>query len=249
MTTSAEIKKLARLYEADLCGIAPVERFENAPKGFHPQDIYDGAKSVIVLAVREPKSTFHSKSPVPYTFTSEVALNKVSKILLALILELEKRNVIAIPVPSEPYEYWDKESMTGKGILSLKHAGHLAGLGAIGRNTLLVNRKYGNLIRLGAIITNVILEGDPMEKQIFCDDSCSLCMDTCPAGAIENNSVSQKKCRPHSGITTEKGYSLYVCHNCRKVCPSCEGFDDSESAPLELSKILRVKFEDSCLMK
>ena len=241
MTTSSEIKKLARLHGADLCGIASVDRFDFAPKGFHPSDIYDGAKSVIVIAVREIKSAFYSKSPVPYTFTSEVVLNKVYNITIELIKELERRNVTAIPVPSEPYEYWDKESMTGKGILSLKHAGELAGLGVIGRNTLLVNRKYGNLIRLGAIITNAVLEGDPLEKQVFCGDSCNLCIDNCPAAAIENNSVSQKKCRPHSCIITEKGYSLYVCNNCRRICPNCEGFENDFTKTLELNKIIMVK--------
>jgi hypothetical protein len=42
--TSAEIKELARRNGADLCGIAPVERFEHAPAGFHPSDIYPGTK-------------------------------------------------------------------------------------------------------------------------------------------------------------------------------------------------------------
>lgn len=35
---------------ADLCGIAPIERFDNAPKGFKSTDIYEECKSVLVFA-------------------------------------------------------------------------------------------------------------------------------------------------------------------------------------------------------
>jgi len=241
MTTSAEIKELARQSGADLCGIAPVERFENAPAGFHPNDIYKSAKSVIAVAVREPESPIYSLSPVPYTFATEQVLKKVFDTTMEMVSGLEKRKITAIPVPSEPYEFWDKETSTGKGILSLKHAGYLAGLGVIGRNTLLVNKQYGNLIRLGAIITNAELEGDLLQDFEFCNDSCNRCIKGCPGGAIENTAVSQLKCRPNSTYTNEKGYALYTCNNCRKVCPYRAGINDSFTKPLELSRLIRVK--------
>ncbi|HNW50026.1 MAG TPA: hypothetical protein PKH79_03025 [Prolixibacteraceae bacterium] len=34
------IKEVAYSLGADVCGIANVERFTNAPKGFHPSDIF-----------------------------------------------------------------------------------------------------------------------------------------------------------------------------------------------------------------
>ena len=241
MTTSVEIKELARQSGADLCGIAPVERFENAPKGFHPSDIYSGAKSVIAIAVREPESTMYSTSPVPYTFVSEMILKKVFDTTIKMVIELEKRKIVAIPIPSVPYEYWDNVTTTGKGILSLKHAGQLAGLGVIGRNTLLVSKQYGNLIRLGAIITNAKLEGDPLQDFVFCSDSCNLCINGCPGGAIENSTVSQLKCRPNSNYPNGKGETLYACNHCRKVCPYRAGLSNTSTKPLELSKIIRVK--------
>jgi epoxyqueuosine reductase len=241
MTTSAEIKELARQSGADLCGIAPVERFLNAPEGFHPLNIYSGAKSVIAFAVREPESTLYSESSVPYTFMSDVVMGKVYDITFKMVRELEKLNIVAIPVPSEPYEYWDKETTTGKGILSLKHAAYLAGLGIIGRNTLLVNRNFGNLIRLGAIITNAEWEGDPLQDFIFCNDTCNLCITGCPGAAIENISICQSKCRPESNTVTEKGYSLYTCNYCRKICPYRNGIDNHLPKQIKLSQLIKVK--------
>jgi epoxyqueuosine reductase QueG len=242
MTTSVKIKEMARSYGADLCGIAPVERFAKAPNGFHPFDIYSGTKSVIVIAVRESESPFYSRSAVPYTFATEMALQKVFSITFQLVIKLEERGITAIPIPTEPYEYWDADAKTGKGILSLKHAGQLAGLGVIGCNTLLVNRKFGNLIRLGAILTNEYLPGDPLEElSLDCED-CNLCVRSCPAGAIEDGCVSQSLCRPNSNVTNEKGYALYACNNCRKVCPHRAGIDGYKlEMPTELSNLIKVK--------
>lgn len=223
MITSSEIKEIALRYGADLCGIAPVGRFVNAPVGFHPTDVYSGAKSVIAIAVKEPESSIHASSPVPYTYISEKLLEKLFEITLNIILELENKGIIAIAVPSEPYMYWDKELMTGKGILSLKHTAYLAGLGVIGRNTLLVTKEFGNMVKLSAIIINVEVEGDPVQEFETCVDSCNLCIDNCPVGAIKDGHVSQDKCRPQSHIVNGRGYTLYTCTNCRKICPNMSG--------------------------
>jgi epoxyqueuosine reductase len=242
MKNSVMIKEMAHKLGADLCGIAPVERFDNAPNGFHPYDIYPGTKSVIVIAKREIESTLHTKSPVPYTFSTEITLQKVFSITIDLIYEIEKAGFFAVPVPSEPYEYWDESTMTGKGILSLKHAGHQAGLGVIGRNSLLVNQKYGNLMRLGAILTNANLEGDAIQALDLCSDSCNLCIKNCPVEAINCNQVDQSKCRPNSAIVNKKGYSLYTCNICRKVCPNRAGVSPlAEITPIVLRDIIKVK--------
>lgn len=53
--TNKEIKKLCRSFGADLVGVASVERFVNAPKGYHPTDVMPTAKSVISLRMVLPK--------------------------------------------------------------------------------------------------------------------------------------------------------------------------------------------------
>jgi ferredoxin len=138
-------------------------------------------------------------------------------------LRLQDLGVTAVPIPSEPYKYWDVEKKEGRGILSLKHAGYLAGLGILGRNTLLTNNKLGNRITLGALLLNASLEGDPIAKYRICKEDCNACVTSCPARALDGKSVVQKLCREKSELTTPKGYSLYVCNTCRTVCPSGEG--------------------------
>ena len=225
MITNEDVKKVAFDLGAQLCGIAPVERFNESPKGFHPKDIFPDTKSVVVIAKCFPEGTFHTNSPVPYTAANDILLSEVIRISCELCFQLEKRkNLIAVPIPSEPYEYWDESEKTGKGILSLKHAGYLSGLGSIGKNSLLTNPVHGNRLILGAALLDVDLEGDRVVEYQFCDDNCQLCMDSCPVGAIDGLSVNQKLCRGNSGLLTEKGYFLYVCNECRKVCPNGTGY-------------------------
>lgn len=38
ISSKAEVKKLAEQKGVDLMGVAPVDRFQDAPKDFHPQD-------------------------------------------------------------------------------------------------------------------------------------------------------------------------------------------------------------------
>jgi epoxyqueuosine reductase len=207
----------------DLCGIAPVERFHEAPEGFRPTDIYPSAQSVLVFAKRVPQAALLSRSPVPYTFASDVVLDEVFRITCDLSLRLQDLGITAVPIPSEPYEYWDVKKKEGRGILSLRHAGHLAGLGILGKNTLLTHNKLGNRITLGALLLNISLKGDPVTKYRICKEDCNACIDNCPAKALDGKSVVQKLCREKSQLTTAKGYSLYVCNTCRTVCPSGEG--------------------------
>jgi epoxyqueuosine reductase len=221
---SKTLKSLVMKSGVDLCGIAPVERFHEAPEGFRPTDIYPSAKSVLVFAKRVPQAALLSRSMVPYKFASDVVLDEVFRITCDLSLRLQDLGVPAVPIPSEPYEYWDVEKKEGKGILSLKHAGHLAGLGVLGKNTLLTNNKLGNRITLGALLLNVSLKGDPIAKYRICEEDCNACVTGCPAKALNGKSIVQKLCREKSQLTTPKGYSLYICNTCRTVCPSGEGF-------------------------
>jgi epoxyqueuosine reductase len=221
---SIQTKSLIISLGADICGIAPVERFDKAPKGFHPTDILPDTKSVIVFGKQVPSWVMFAKSPVPFTNAEDVSMYEVWHIGINAAIALENEKMKAVPVPSEPYEYWDKETMTAKGILSLKHAGQLAGLGILGRNTLLYTPRFGCMVKLGALLVAEELEPDMIIKHDMGCDNCQRCVSECPSGAIQENTVLQKPCRQYAYITNERGYHLMVCNTCRRVCPNYKGF-------------------------
>jgi epoxyqueuosine reductase len=218
------VKQKAVKLGADICNIAAVDRFKDAPTGFHPQDIYPECQSVVVFLSHFPLSPLQCSSLAPYTFIRNMMVKKIEDITFRLCDELEQAGAHANPIPcDEPYEYWDEEKKHGRGILSLKHAGMLAGLGTIGKNTLLINKHFGNMMWIGAVLTSIPLESDPMADYEGCIDGCTQCLDVCPCTALDGTTITQKLCRDTSFSWSPGGGTMYECNACRTVCPNCAG--------------------------
>ncbi|MFX1568558.1 MAG: epoxyqueuosine reductase [Promethearchaeota archaeon] len=224
MTNAQLIKKIAEDVGFDLCGIAPVSRFNEAPSGFHPTDVYKDCKSVIVFAKTVPKESLNALSMVPYSHMGSLIIQEVDNLTLGFTRKLEELGIGAIPIPTDdPYEHWEPDRLYGRAILSLRHAGQLAGLGILGKNTLLINNQFGNMIQLGAILVNIDLEADSMANYEGCIPDCSICLDACPKKALDGKTVNQQLCRTYSIYKHIKGYVLKKCNICRKVCPHALG--------------------------
>ena len=224
MMTANEIKSTALELGADICGIAPVGRFSSAPKGFHPNDIYSDCRSVLVFAKKLPAESLFASSCIPYTYINRVITEEVDLLTLTLSRKLEHLAVKNVPVPSDdPSEYWEADRSYARGILSLRHAGQLAGLGVLGKNTLLINDRLGNMIQLGALLLNLKLEGDPIAAYETCKEDCQLCIKSCPQSALDGITVNQQACRALSNYRNERGFVLKKCWECRKVCPNHSG--------------------------
>lgn len=222
--TASEIKNRAYEKGITLCGIASVDRFHEAPPGFHPSTILPRARSVIVLALQWPEGTTRTKSQAVYTFARTHLANVIDDIAFQITYGLENAGYISAPMPSnDPYDFWDTEHRHGHGVLSLRHAGVHAGMGRLGKNTLLINEHYGNMLWLSAIITTAELQADPLATYDVCLQGCSLCLDSCPSGALDGTTNEQLKCRTYASKNTEGGGFVYNCNTCRLVCPNARG--------------------------
>ncbi len=223
MITTGLIKEWAVNFGADLCGVAAVDDFTDSPQGFHPKDVYSAARSVISIALRIPEGSMLARTPVVYTAVDDLVSNKLDMVAIALCDRIEREGAKAMVIPSVPFDFWEEETMTGKGILSLTHMAYKAGLGYIGRNSMLCNPTYGNLVLLGGLLTNTVLESDkPLEGGMGCE-SCLLCEVSCPVGAIKDFMVDQSLCRPYSETKNRRGAAIISCCECRMVCPYMTG--------------------------
>ena len=221
---SVEIKSLVLSLGADQCGIANIDRFAYAPKGFNPRDVYSKCKSVVVFLRKMPGDVILAENPVPYSHTAYLLYSVLDQIGLKLCSELASCHIHGVPVPADvPYIMWDHENKRGMGIISLRHAAYNAGLGILGRNTLLINPEFGNMVYVGAVLLDAEIESDPFIADYSCPPGCRLCLDACPIGALDGITVDQRLCRDISCSVHERGWDIYSCNLCRKVCPYLTG--------------------------
>ncbi|MHC1717734.1 MAG: epoxyqueuosine reductase [Acidaminococcaceae bacterium] len=215
-----ELRNAILGFGADLCGFAAIERFTEAPKGFQPHDIFPDCQTVIVIAMALPKGLLAVDSRIIYAHYNDISCPVVDNISFKTAQFLEKTyGQIAVPLPCDgPYEYWNNEKMEGRGLLSMKHAAVQAGLGTLGKNSLLLNEKYGNLLTVGAILTDMKVESDQHAESI-CIDSCDLCIRNCPVQALDGVGANQKSCRTKAYGKTEHGFGTVDCNKCRTICP------------------------------
>ncbi|MGI9013774.1 MAG: tRNA epoxyqueuosine(34) reductase QueG [Phycisphaerales bacterium] len=113
-------------------------------------------------------------------------------------------------------------------LLEREHAGR-AGLGAIGKHTLLIEQGVGSWLLLGAVVTTLVLEPDESHEDVDPCSSCTRCIDACPTDAITPFSVDATRCISYLTIEHRSmidaqfheamGDWLFGCDICQEVCP------------------------------
>jgi epoxyqueuosine reductase QueG len=224
MIDAATVKAIALSLGAEQCGIARADSFLEAPEGFRPADIYPACRSVVVYMKAMPAAITQAANPAPYSSTAYLLYAELDRLGLELVRALARRDVPAVPLPCDvPYLHWDEANQHGMGILSMRHAAQLAGLGRLGRNTLLMNEELGNLGYIGAVLTAAELEPDQPLQGCPCPEGCRICQDACPENALIGKTVIQERCRRRSIVNVGRGFSIYNCHLCRSKCPRSAG--------------------------
>ena len=115
-----------------------------------------------------------------------------------------------------------------KAPFSFKYAAVQAGLGWIGKNGVLITRKFGPRVRLGAILMDYPLDcGNPVKKS-YCGN-CNACVEACPWKLIKgiNWTVSTKRDELLDYQSCNKKRSEYLeicgrkheCGHCILACP------------------------------
>jgi epoxyqueuosine reductase len=108
-----------------------------------------------------------------------------------------------------------------------------AGVGFYGKNTLAITRRHGSWVVLGTLVTDVELE--PSEPLDAGCGSCTLCIDACPTGALdEPGTLDSTRCLSYwtqapaaipEKFRAELGASVYGCDICQDVCPWNRGVE------------------------
>jgi epoxyqueuosine reductase len=101
-----------------------------------------------------------------------------------------------------------------------------AGLGWIGKNTLLISPKLGSYTFIAGLATNLPLPPDaPLAKDLC--GTCQRCVEACPTGALEPYKLDVRRCIAYWTIEAPAlsegmpptGEWLFGCDICQAVCP------------------------------
>ncbi len=210
-----ELKEIAQLQDMSLFGIANLERIRHT---FHPslsgmaENLPFGISMGFHLSEAILKGIIDRPTLI-YKHHYKAVNYRLDQAALKIVKLIQDKGYNALPIPSSQTIDWENQL----GHLSHKLVAKMAGLGFIGRSTLLVNPKYGAKMRYITILTDLPLEANkPLE--IDCKE-CRRCIEACPAQAITENSYDMKKCLEKlKEFSKEKGIGVYICGVCVKEC-------------------------------
>ena len=205
----------------------------NKEKRYNPQLLVENAKSVItVLYNYYPKNQLDNKDSykiAKYAYGIDyhyVIKEKLGKLLETIETKTGSCNA-RVFVDSAPVldRAWARKS----------------GLGFIGKNTLLINKKGGSFFFIGHIIIDLELHyNEQADPKNYCG-SCTRCIDACPTNAIKNNYVDARSCLSYLTIEYNGPLPLdqkenfhdwiFGCDICQDVCP-WNRFASPHSEPL-----------------
>lgn len=217
-----ETKNFVRQLGAAAVGIAPAERFADAPAGHHPTDYLPGAKSVITFTYNLNRGAVNN---LPVSRNQYVQEFDAANALLAQIAHktarfLESRGFESVAFGPEA-SIGDYSRL--KGDFSHKHSAVLCGLGNFGISNLIITPTYRSRIRLASVITEADLPADEPAGTRECE-KCLKCVRVCPSGALSD---WKGKYSPRTGWVIDKekcAHYIFVvlqgkrCGMCVKVC-------------------------------
>lgn len=253
-TLTQQLKSLAQELGFTLCGVTPaatpqrlqalhqwldagfagqMEYIENRRAAYeHPRHVLDGCRSVLMLALPylhrqtaqlpsriataappelTPKIARYAQSSVDYHDVIHARL----KTLRGWLLERLPNSQIRGVVDTAP--------------LLERELAEAAGLGWVGKNTLLLNRRWGSYFFLAALLTDAVLEYDSPDDKGYCG-TCTACLTACPTQAFPKPFVlDANKCISYltiehranidESLSEQLGGWVFGCDVCQEVCP------------------------------
>jgi epoxyqueuosine reductase len=188
----------------------------------HPRSIHETARSVMMLALEYTSAT----TPTTSASTGRVARYAQGRDYHRDIWD--RLNALAAWLEAES-PGCRTEAVADTAPLLERDFARRAGLGWIGKNTMLINTRRGSFFFLGALLTTLELPADSPSTGPHCG-TCTACLDACPTQAFAEPFVlDARKCISYLTIELRSeipvelrdgiGNWLYGCDVCQEVCP------------------------------
>lgn len=223
---------------------AEVDRFPRIKVGWginkysrKPTAIMPNARSVVVFGVASSEDIHETVvrfGQDDYEYPGYLILAHIRRLVVSAL----KAEGYDSALPSE------KNAM-----VSYKRILPLAGIGAFGKNSLVISPEHGPWLRFGIVITDAPLKPNRAFKRDLCGD-CDKCLRACPVDALKPYIVNDERClvaidpgnvkdaktaaamKTYQPPITKRSYIM--CTACQIVCPytSSDRRDRSHMIPV-----------------
>lgn len=270
--TVARIKRKAREFGFNLCGVTPavpsptlaayfrwiqrgmqgemryMARTDRVRRRQDLREIMPGARTLVVVGL-----DYYARY-ADEALLSEPARGRIA----AYAWGVDYHNVLGLRL--EAFAEWLAEASSAKpaqkvyvdtgAILERSHA-QQAGLGFIGKNTMLIHPRRGSYFFLGEIISSLEFDDyDKPQRETMCG-TCTRCLDLCPTDAFPQPFVlDSRRCISYHTIENRGwidrdlrpsfGNWIFGCDICQEVCPFqrfAQETDEVAFLPFDLDRV------------
>ncbi|GAB1469266.1 tRNA epoxyqueuosine(34) reductase QueG [Chloroflexota bacterium] len=193
----------------------------NCSRRADPKLILPECESILVLAL--PYSPTHSDQNSEFKIAAYALGDDYHDIIPPRLQEIVQfiEEQVGHPVPNRYY--------TDTGPILERELAQRAGLGWIGKNSILINPQAGSTFLLAEIFLGIKLEPDDPFPSDHCG-ACTRCIDACPTDCIlPNRTVNARRCISYLTIENKGdipeelrskiGNWIFGCDICQQVCP------------------------------
>ena len=243
MLDTSYIKASAREVGFDLCGVAQCRHFEDdrtfleswieqgyaSSLGYLKRNmecradasrLVEGAKSVIICAVAY-KNPISDGYPADHNakVASFACVADYHQTIKQMLFELCGKLKAAEP-------HFSARGFVDSALIFEKRYAVEAGLGWIGRQSLLVTPEFGTFVLLGEIVmTAECNKYDEPYRGVGCGE-CRRCVEACPNGAVKERHIDTSRCISCATVECRDGACgcdthgwIFGCDECQTICP------------------------------
>lgn len=197
----------------------------NHDKRCHPEQLHPGTIRVICVRMDYSLESENSLLPMEQADKAYVSRYARGRDYHKLIRKRLQSLATRIKQVAGPFGY---RAFVDSAPVLERALAEKSGMGWIGKNTLLINKRAGSWFFLGELFTDLPLPIDTPDSA-HCG-SCSACIDVCPTQAfVQPNLLDAKRCISYLTIELRSsipeefrkpiGNRIFGCDDCQLVCP------------------------------